>query len=269
MSALRRAAFAALILGLAFSITLSQVALAVLAALWLWRLRDPALRSTAAFPLWRPVLAFGGATVLSALLSGHAAQSLVAARGLWLVLALYVTADMTENARGADRFLTWLGLAVAVAATVGLLQVGLCPGSGETGWSPAWLYHRCGRARGFFSIYMTLAGVLVLVLLATLPRVVPSGAFRPQFLPAWLAMLAGLIATFTRGAWIGFAAGVLTFLPSSRRAHWILVGLVVVAAAILVTPYEAQVRFPVLYEVRTRFLKLGDPEEAGVKERVY
>jgi len=38
---LRRILFAAFVVGLGLSITLSESALAALTALWLWRLRDP------------------------------------------------------------------------------------------------------------------------------------------------------------------------------------------------------------------------------------
>ena len=260
MIALQRVLLAAFALGLGLSITLSQSALAALSALWLWRLRDPAVRRAQSWPLLGPVLAFSGATVLAALLSGRPGASLVFCKGLLLMLALYVIADALAGADDAGRFLGVLTAASAVAAAWGLLQVGLCPGpEGGTG-APAWLYHRCHRARGPFSIYMTLAGVLSLVLLAGLPRLLPGGPRRPWFAPLWLVMLAGLIATYTRGAWLGFAAGVLSLLPASRRGRLALVGgLVALALALSVGPHE----------LRHRFLSMGDPEEATIKERRY
>ena len=95
--------------------------------------------------------------------------------GLLLVAALYVTADALREPAAAERFLLGLTIAAAVAALVGLLQVGLCPAPGTPPIRPRWLYHRCDRAHGFFSIYMTLAGVLSLVLLATLQRLLSPG----------------------------------------------------------------------------------------------
>jgi O-antigen ligase len=251
---------AAFVAGLGLSITLAQTALALLTLHLLWRLRDPAARAAARWPLGAPVLAFSGATVLSALASGHPAASLEASKGLLLVAALYVTADALPDADAAGRFLFGLTLAATVAAVVGLLQVGLCPGPGVPTASPRWLYHRCDRAHGFFSIYMTLAGVLSLVLLATLPRLLPGGSARRRLGGPWLLMLWGLIVTYTRGAWIGFAAGVLTVAATVRRGRWLLVaGLLALVAAGLVAPPE----------LRHRFLSMTDPEEAGVRERVY
>jgi O-antigen ligase len=260
VTALQRVLLAAFVLGLGLSITLSESALAALSALWLWRLRDPAVRRAQSWPLLGPVLAFGGATVLSALASGHAGQSLVFCKGLLLTMALYVTADGLAGPDDAERFLTLLAVASAVAAAIGLLQVGFCPGPEGGAGPPAWLYHRCDRARGPFSIYMTLAGVLSLVLLASLPRFLPGGRRRPWFLPVWLVLLAGLIATYTRGAWLGFAAGVLSLLPATRRGRLALVGgLVALALLLSVGPRE----------LRHRFLSMGDPEEATIKERRY
>ena len=251
---------AAFVAGLGLSITLAETALALLTLHLLWRAREPAGRAAARWPLLPPVLAFSAVTVLSALLSGQARASLEASKGLLLVATLYVLVDALRPPAAANRFLVGLALAAGVAAAVGLLQVGVCPGMAGEAASPRWLYHRCDRAHGFFSIYMTLAGVLSLVLLATLPRLL-RGERRLRWLAGpWLVMLWGLVLTYTRGAWLGFGVGVLTVAATIRRGRWPLVaGLILLVAAGLVAP-------PVL---RHRFLSMSDPEEAGVRERVY
>jgi O-antigen ligase len=257
---LRRAIFAAFVVGLGVSITLSESALTLLTLLWLWRLRDPAVRAAASLPLWRPVLAFSALSVASALASGYPATSLVASKGLLLVAALYVTADALPGPEAARRFFVALAVMAAIAAVVGLLQVGLCPGPEPDYGSRAWLYHRCFRARGFFSIYMTLAGVLNLVLLATLPLLLPGKAFPRWLIPPWALTLAGLIATDTRGAWIGFVSGALTLLPMTRRGRWLLIGSLLVLGLIVTLGPQ---------HLRQRFLSIGDTEDRTVKERVY
>lgn len=185
----------------------------------------------------------------------------MASKGLLLVAALYVTAAMLRDVADADRFLAGLTVVLAAAAVIGLLQVGICPGPAAPERTPRWLYHRCDRAHGFFSIYMTLAGVLLLGSLALLPRLLPgsglSGSWRPV---AWLVMLAGLIATYTRGAWIGFVAGVLFVGASVRRGRLLLLGgLVLLTLGALAAPYQ----------LRHRFTSMADPEGEGVKERTY
>jgi putative inorganic carbon (HCO3(-)) transporter len=260
LTALRRALFGSFVVGLGVSITLSETALALLTLVWLWRLRDPAIRASTQWPLWGPVLGFSVATLLSALLSPSVGSSLLASKGLLLVASLYVTVDALRDAAEARRFVWALVGVVAIAAVVGLLQAGLCPGPlPDYGW-PRWLYHRCARARGFFSIYMTLAGVLTLVLLLGLPLVIQARRMTRWLLLPWLIALVGLAATYTRGAWLGFAAGVATLLPMTRRGRWLLVaGLVVVGLVV----------FAGSQTLRQRVLTMGDPDDPTVRERIF
>jgi O-antigen ligase len=266
----RRLLLGAFVVGLGFSITLSETALALLTLLWLWRLRDPEVRRAQVWPLWVPVLAFSVVSVISALASGHAVQGLLASKGLLLASTLFVTADALPGSQAADRFLSAVAVVSAGAALVGLVQVGLCPGPEPVDWWPRFIYHRCERAHGLFSIYMTLAGVLTLVVLAMLPRVVPGRGFRPASSLLWLVALAGLIATYTRGAWLGVAAGMAAALPVFRRRGWIVVGvLALIVVGLLVMPYEVRIRARTLVELRHRILTMVDPREAGVQERRY
>jgi len=260
VTALRRAVFGAFVVGLGLSITLSETALSLLTLLWLWRLRDPEARAAVRWPLWQPVVAFSAVSLVSALASGHPVTALGACKGLLLVAALYVTVDVLSGPEDGHRFLSALLAVATVAAAVGVLQTVVCPGPAADYGSPAWLYHRCNRARGFFSIYMTLAGVLSLVLLANLPRLLP-GARLPRWptLP-WLVSLVGLLATYTRGAWLGFVVGVLALIPATRKGRRLLLGgLIVLGLITLAGPQH----------LRQRFLTMGDPDDPTVKERVY
>jgi putative inorganic carbon (HCO3(-)) transporter len=260
MASARRALLAAFVLGLGFSITLAQAALALLTLLWLGRLCGRETREAVRWPLWRPVLAFGAVSVMSALFAPYPGESLVACKKLLLVAAFYVLADELDSAEHAERFLSALALSVAGAAAVGLLQVSLCPGPEADYGTPAWLYHRCARARGFFSSYMTLAGVLSLTLLVNLPRLLVRTTFRPWFALEWFVSLAGLAATYTRGAWIGFASGVLALCPAIRTRRWLLVvGLLTLGLAVLVGPQH----------LRERVQTIADHDDATVKERIY
>lgn len=255
----RRGLVVAFVAGLGISITLAETALALLALLWLRKLGDVHARRSVPRPLWLPVLAFSAASLVSALASGHPGASLLAGKGLLLAAALYVTADMLDSAKRAEQFLSGLALAAGLAAVVGLLQVTFCPGDLPDYGAPGWLYHRCARARGFFSIYMTLAGVLNLALLATLPRLLLRTGSR-WLPPVWLIQLIGLAATYTRGAWLGFASGVLALVPIMRKQLWSLViGLLVLALAAVAGPHH----------LRHRVLTMGDPDDPTVKERIY
>ena len=246
--------------GLAFSITLSESSLFLLALFWLWRLRTETTRVTLAFPLAGPVLAVAAATLLSAVRSEHPAASLVDAKGLLLLAILYVLVDALPDVDAADRFLTGLFLLVTAHAGLSVIQVALCPREPVSLPLLARFFHRCDRAHGFFSIYMTLAGVLNLVLLATLPRFfAPPGERRRWMVPAWAVSALGLILTLTRGAWLGFLAGATALSLVLRR----LSALVAIVGALLLTLLLFLPSGP----LGGRFRNLEDP--TTMRERLY
>ena len=82
---------------------------------------------------------------------------------------------------------------------------------------------------------MTLAGVLVVVLTLTLPRLRELARGRLAAL-AWLGAAMALGLTLVRGAWLGFVVGAGLCLVLSRRRVLALVLLVVVAAFAFALP---------------------------------
>src|SRR5262249_62225045 len=87
-----------------------------------------------------------------------------------LIVTFYAMVDALPDTGAADRFLSSLLVLLAIVAVLGIVQVAVCPGPGATASVLGPLGRKCHRARGFYSIYMTLAGVLRLVLLSTGPR---------------------------------------------------------------------------------------------------
>ena len=150
---------------------------------------------------------------------------------------------------------------MTVAAIVGLAQTIACPGPAADYGPPAWLYHRCFRARGFFSIYMTLAGVLSLVLLATLPRLLPGAALSRWPTLPWLVSLVGLAGHLYTGRLDGIrrrCAGAAPHDPQGAMACCLAVSSLLGVAA-LAGPSQ----------LRQRFLTMGDLRDPTVTERVY
>lgn len=247
------------LVGLAFSITLSESALVLLGLLWLWKLRDPS-RATPAFPLGGPVLALAAATLLSAARSADPVRSLADSKGLLLLLVLYVVVEALPDVDAAERFLTGLLLLLALHAGLSVIQVALCPREPVGLPLLGRFFHRCDRAHGFFSIYMTLAGVLNLVLLATLPRLLSRPLGPPAWtLPAWLLSAVGFLLTLVRGAWLGFLAGAVALAGLLRRASVLLViGVVLVLSLLLPAG---------LLEYRIR--SFANPADATFRERLF
>jgi O-antigen ligase len=231
LESLRLGLLAALVLGLALSISLSQITLVALAA-WLLLARAMGRPVTLRAPLLGPIAAFAAASVLAALASGHRVESLVACKGLLDLLALFVIASALPDAATARRFATWLILALALSAIAGIVQVVACPGPDAIAHGPTLaekFLRKCTRARGFYSIYMTLAGILALAMTAALPRLARLEREGWWLAPAWLLSGVGLALTYVRGAWLGFVAGALAVLIGLGRR-----GLFAAAALLLI-----------------------------------
>ncbi len=251
----------ALLLGLGFSITVAEIALAFLALCWLLRLGEPGRRASLRFPLVAPALTFAGVSLLAAVASADPAGSLVTAlKGLLLLAVFYLVLHALPNEAAAARFLGRLLAVLGIVGALAIAQVTACPS--DPGWLPlaARFFKRCDRAHAFYSIYMTLAGVLLLVLLAALPRLLPTATERRWWTgPAWASGLVALALTQVRGAWVGFGAGVLALAGLARRGRLLLLGgLVLAVALLLVTP-----------GLRARARSLADPEDPTARERLF
>ncbi len=254
---------AAFIIGLGVSITLAQAALPALVALWLLKLRDPRARATLTFPLAGPFLGFIAATLFADLLSANVAGSLYASKQLALVAIFFVLVNTLRGPESAEWLLSRIFLVLAVVSGLSLLQVAFCS---PDPWSLPLLarwFHKCSRARGFYSIYMTLAGVLTLVLLAVLPHLLVADPGRRWKLPGWLLMLVALVLTYTRGAWLGFLAGIAGLIALvNRRRPLALTGSAILLLFVLLVVASAT-SSKRSWDPR----RLADP--ATIQERLY
>ena len=247
---------AAYIVGLGVSITLAETALGALAVRWVWQLAMG--RARVGWPLAWPLAAFAATTLLAAALAARPGESLVAARNVLLLASIWVLRDALPDARTAARALVALLAVLGAVALIGIGQVAFC--AELAAWEPMLgrVARKCHRAHAFYSIYMTLGGVLTVALLATLPLLVESRG-RPRWRSlAWLIGAVGLAVTYVRGAWVGFAAGVVVLALSLRHARRVLIGgLVVLAVALLLVP-----------GVRDRARSMADPSDPTSSERV-
>jgi len=250
----------ALVIGLAVSITLSETTLVVL-AVWLLLARRTGVLGPLRWPLLGPIAAFSAWTIVAALASARPADSLYQCKHLLTLAALFVVVNALPEPADARRFATWLVLAVTGAAALALVQVVGCQDAGATERATTFagkFFRKCGRARGFYSIYMTLAGVLAMVLTATLPRVARLDREIRWLGPAWLLNGAVLALTYVRGAWVGLAAGALAVVAGlGRRAAIAIVALAVLGAFAVASP-----------RVRHRAATIVDPSDATARDRL-
>ena len=244
--------------GLAFSITLSETTLVVLALVLLLGASWDALRRA---PLLAPLAAFAAWTVVAAALSAEPADSLRATKTLLPLATMWIVLAALPSSDAARRFATALFVAITAAALSSIVQVVTCPADGGYGPGPnipvvAGFFRKCARAHAFFSIYMTLAGVLTVVLTLTLARL--RSFTRPVLVTgAWLVGAVALGLTLVRGAWLGFVVGAGLTLTLVRRR--------LLAVAVLVALVVAALAMP---QVHRRIETIGDPADDTTRDRV-
>jgi hypothetical protein len=228
-----------LVIGLVASISLSETMLVVLGAALI---RERRLgRLALGWPLATPIIAFAAWTVMTAVSSAEPWNSLGAARGVLVLVALWVVLHAVGDAARARWFATILFGALVVVAALSIVQAGTCGGERlyrKAAALPhvlASFFGKCERAHGFFSIYMTLGGVLAIVLTLTLPRLTelrhPATA-----MAGWLVGAVAFALTSVRGAWVGCGVGVVVVMLSLRRHAGLILGLLVMATAVLAMP---------------------------------
>jgi len=257
---LERALIWVLVFGLGFSITLTEASLGALALCWFARLRERGRWRSLSFPLLAPCLALAAATIVAALASARPVASLTSGKDLLRLAAIYLVLHAVENTRGAFRFLSLLTASFGAASTFAIAQGIFCPR--QPSWFPllARYFERCDRVHAFFSIYMTLAGVLSVGLLAVLPRLLPgSDARRWWLVPTCAAEAVALAMTYVRGAWVGVGAGVLALATMARRARWLPLTALLAAAAVFLVAAPS---------LRQRAASIVDPTDPTVRERL-
>lgn len=250
----------ALVFGLALSISVSQIALGALAA-WVLVARRAGRIPPLQAPLLVPIAAFAAWSLVAALASERPLESFYESKHLLNLAALFVLVNALDAAT-ARRFAIWLLLAVTGTAALAIVQVAACPGPEATAPASALvgkLLRKCARARGFYSIYMTLGGVLAMTATVALPRLAHLPAQTGWLGPAWITGLAALALTQVRGAWIGFAVGALAAVAGLGRR-----GLLAAAALVLLVP-ALVLGLP---GVGARFRTIGDATDATTRDRL-
>ena len=247
-----------LAVGLACSITLSELTLLTLFVVLLAGARPGAAWLRA--PLATPLLAFAGSTLISAAMAMQPGDSLRASKGLLTLATFWIVLTALPDAAAARRFATIVFVTVSAVGLLSIVQVAGCV---HGAWQDApriplvdTYFNKCARAHGFFSIYMTLAGVLTVVLILTLPRL---GGFARAGVAAvaWVGGAVALGLTLVRGAWFGFAVGAGVTLVLARRRVLALGLLVIVIAAALALP-----------AVHERLQTIGNPADDTTRDRL-
>jgi len=257
-----------LLVALMTSITLVGIVTGLIIAAGLARLTDPALRARDRAPLAWPLLAFATLTLVSALHAERPGIALFESKQLLGIAVFLAAVNGFHGGHEIRRALRWWLVAVIVVSVHAIAQVWACgTGVALPDWA-AWMLRvrldQCRanplfRAKGFFSIYMTLGGSLLVALsLILAPIAVGVRTWRRRLLAtAGLATVA-LALTYVRSAWLGLGVAVVVLAGLTRR--WALL-LLLGAATVIALVASAS--------LQTRLLSIADRTDPSATERMY
>jgi len=197
------------------------------------------------WPLLMPFSAFVLASVLATMLAVKPLASLSELRNVLEILMFYLMVNQVTSEERATTLVRVLVATTTVMALYGLSQS---------------LTHGLNfRVRGTMSIYMTFAGLLMLVDLMALGQVL-FRTHRQQLawtIPALLLITAALLMTQTRSAWCGLIAGCFIILGLHKKV-WLLAIPLSAVVLLLLVPQT----------IKLRALSIADRREITAQERL-
>ena len=231
-----------------FSISLAQIFVFTAVVTWLASMTKAAPLVTQQFPLWMPWLFFALFTLASAFHAPDSTKSLIKSRELTQIMIFYLTLNVVRD----DWEALWLVKALLVATSISALYA--------LGVSQPGTLSLANRASGFFSIYMTFGGFLLVAgLLALSYLLVPTRERKSVWVYApTLMILTALMTTLSRSAWIGLVVGTAVIAVASRRK---MVGLCLALVAVLVI-------FTAPHSISRRVKSMVNPQDKTAVERI-
>ena len=218
---LERAAYVSFLAFVAFlqvSIFVSELLLTVTAVLWaalLIRRRE----GIDVPPMFWPLAAYAGATLVSAAFSVDSTTSLIRCKQL-LLFAIVPIAWRLMPGRRAMTAVDVIITIGAISATIGIVQFGILK------WDDLGQ-----RPRGSLGLYMTYSGHLMLVACTAAARILFRNNDRVWASLVMPALIVALAVTLSRNAWVGACVGIgFLFVIRDKR----LLALLPVAAALFV-----------------------------------
>jgi len=227
------------------SISAMQAAYILAVVAWVLQLYLTGDTQHLRWPLLLPYAAFVLASILATLLGVDPFESLVKLRNVGAMLVFYLVVNVVSTEERATALTRVLIITGTVTAFYGLSQ--------------SLSYGLDFRERGTMSIYMTFAGLLMLVHLMASAQLLYRTHRRQAYwiLPAILIITAALLLTYTRGAWCGLIAGCVVLLGCRKRTLLVALPLAVLIILVLVPP-----------SLRARALSIGDRREIAVQQRL-
>lgn len=229
-----------------FSIAISQCVYFLMTLVWLVGLWWARSAGEMRWPLVCPLAAFCAASLLSAVLALDRSVAFRELGGEWArVLLFFVCVNHMATERRATNLVRLLVAVGALSALYGLSQ--------------SWVMGTDFRILGAMGHYMTFAGILMLIALLAVAQLLYNWrSMRDLWLVACLIVIvAALVMTHTRSAWIGLFVGVLIITLGRKR---LLLAVPVIALLVIVLAPSA---------ARDRVLSMLNIRDATAVERAY
>jgi O-antigen ligase len=214
-----------------FSISVTQIACGIGGFLWLLRTHLTGTWKKQHFPLGIPFLLFVLACLIAVINAYDVSYSYPSLKKLLEFLIFFWIINCVKNNRLRDQLLLVLITSATLAGLFGLYQ------AWETPVTIA------SRVEGTLSVYMTFAGILMMVGLLALARFLYEHPKEIWLLPCLGVILACLLFTLTRQAWLGFIIGA-TFLISIKKGKPFLI--LIISIFVIVFVFKDSIRSKIM-----------------------
>jgi O-antigen ligase len=240
------AAIVAFLVCSVFSITAAQASILLALSAWIGKLVWTPEERSLDLPLLLPVTAFYLASIIASATAVDPLRSFKDLRNIFEPALFFLLVNQVVGEERATALLRILIVAGTLMAGYGLGQ-SLVQGADF-------------RVHGTMSIYMTFAGILMLIALMTLAQVLftPRRPLTYGLVLASILLIASLVMTHTRGAWMGLLGGSIVMLGCWRKRFLLLLPLA--AVVVFVASPEA---------VQKRIRSIVDPQDVTALERLY
>jgi O-antigen ligase len=228
------------------SITAAQAAILLAVVAWACKLGLSNVHRQLSLPLLLPMAAFILVSILASVTAVEPFRSLKDLRNIFQPAFFLL---LVHHVHGAKRG-TVLGQVLIVMGTIMAVY----------GLGQSVVHGPAFRIHGTLSIYMTFAGILMLIAtLALAFLLLASHQHRPYWLvPCFLLLTAALVMTQTRGAWLGLGAGAALILGFRRQALLLVLPMAALVTFLLAPP-----------AVKERMRSITDPQDVTALERLY
>jgi O-antigen ligase len=214
-----------------FSISVTQIACGIGGFLWLLRTHLTGTWKNQHFPLGIPFLLFVLACLIAVIDAYDVSYSYKSLKKLLEFLIFFWIINCVKNNRLRDQLVLALIVSTLIASLFGLYQ------AWETSVTIA------TRVEGTLSVYMTFAGILMMVGLLALARFLYEHPKEIWLLPCLGVILACLLFTLTRQAWLGFIIGA-AFLISIKKGKPFLI--LIISIFVIVVVFKDSIRSKIM-----------------------